>query len=221
MLSKLFGSKSRVKILKLFVLHPGERFYISKLSRKLGLQINPIKRELDNLEQFGLIKTDIAGEIEKGNEEPNAIQDEKALKSGKKRKIARDDFNGKSEKMNYEVNTDFVLYNEIKELIIKAQILNERDFVETIKKTGKIKLFILTGLFVNQLESMVDMLIVGQINKPKFLDIIKELEQELGREVNFTLMNTAEYKYRKDMTDVFLYRILEGKNIVIIDELNH
>ncbi len=190
MLSKLFGSRARVKILKLFLLHPEEKFYIRQLSRDLGLQINSVRRELENLEKFGLLLS-IDNKKPKGNTQ---------------------------EKKYFQVNSNFVLYEEIKSLIVKSQILYEKDFVEKIKKICKPKLLILTGIFVNNLKSPTDILLVGRINKPKFLHIIKELEGEMGRELNYTLFDYKEYKYRRDITDVFLYNILEGKKIVIIDE---
>ena len=34
-------------------------------------------------------------------------------------------------------------------------------------------------------------------------------------------MSLSEYKYRHDITDRFLYEILEGKKIVVIDRLKH
>ena len=49
--------------------------------------------------------------------------------------------------------------------------------------------------------------------------MIKELEAEVGRELNYTLMDMREYIYRRDITDVFLYEILERKKIVAIDEM--
>ena len=102
-----------------------------------------------------------------------------------------------------QVNKDFVLYEEIRSLIVKAQVLYEKDFVEKIKKVGKPKLLILTGVFANNLESPIDILLVGRINKPKFLRIVKELENDMGRELNYTLLDYKEYKYRRDITDVF------------------
>ncbi len=199
MLSKLFGSRARVKILKLFLLHPEEKFYIRQLSRDLGLQINSVRRELENLEKFGLLIS-VASE---NNKEQNKKNNQEI---------------GTPEKKYYQVNTDFVLYEEIKALIVKAQVLYEKDFVEKLKKIGKIKLLILTGIFTNYPESPVDILVVGRLNKAKFLRIIKELENDMGRELNYTLLDYREYKYRRDITDVFLYNILEGKKIVVIDE---
>jgi len=187
MLEKLFGSKSRVKLLKLFLLNPGEKFFVRQLSRDLNLQLNSVSRELDNLEKFEIIISN----------------------SGKK---------GKREKKYYQANTCFVLFEEIKALIIKAQILYKKDFIEKVQKIGKIKLLILTGIFANNSDAKVDILIVGRVNKTKLLEIIKELETEIGKEINFTLMDSKEFKYRRDVTDMFLYEIFEGKKIVVINE---
>jgi predicted ArsR family transcriptional regulator len=58
MLSHLLGSKARVKILKLFLLNLEEKFYIRQIARDLDLQVNSVRRELDNLEKFGLLLAD-------------------------------------------------------------------------------------------------------------------------------------------------------------------
>ncbi len=94
----------------------------------------------------------------------------------------------------------------------------EKDFINKIIEEGKIKLFILTGLFVNNSNSIVDLFIVGRLHKDKFLKTIKKLESELGREINYTILSHKEYLFRRDMTDVFLYNILEGNKIIVIDE---
>jgi hypothetical protein len=111
------------------------------------------------------------------------------------------------------------LFEEIKSLIIKAQILYGQDFINKLKRAGNVKLLVLTGKFVNEPDFPIDLLIVGRFNKVKLLRLIKELEKELGRELDYTLMDSKEFRYRRDITDVFLYSILEGKNIVAVDEM--
>lgn len=190
MLGKLFGSNARVKILKLFLLHPEKKYKINDVARDLKLRPDSAKRELENLENFGIL-----------------APSEESEKDGERKKIV------------YSVNASFILYEEIKTLIIKAQILYEKDFILKLKKIGKPKLLIFTGFFANNNNSSVDLLVVGRFNKIRFLRLIKELEKKLGREVNFTLMDKNEFKYRMDITDVFLYNILEGKKMVVIDEM--
>jgi len=214
MLGKLFGSQARVKILKLFLLHPQERFYIRQLARDLKLQVNSVRRELDNLEKLGLLVSYASrGEKEEGG------GDDKGKLIKIKNKKQKDQPN-KQEKKYYQVNLDFVLFEEIKALIVKAQVLYEKDFINKLESAGVAKLLILTGFFVNVV-TPIDLLVVGKMNKVKLFKLIAELEKELGREINYTYMDTREFKYRRDITDVFLYEILESKKIVVIDEMNN
>lgn len=201
MLEKLFGSKTRVKILKLFLIHPLEKYYIRQLSRDLKLQLNSVRRELENLENFGILTSD-AKDIGRGE----------ALEGGKGAVLGQ-------EKKYYRANPNFVLFDEIKALIVKAQILYEKDFVRKLQAIGKIKLLVLTGIFVNNPNSLIDILLVGRINKIKLVKLIKELEVELGKEINFTVFNPREFKYRRDITDIFLYGILESRKLIVINEV--
>ena len=216
MLSKLFGSTARIKILKLFLLHPNEKYYIRQLARDLSSQLNSVRRELDNLETFGILTSNLVDINNKGEELTSV---EEFLSYSKKEKNKNNNY-GKSDKKYYQVNTSFILYEEIRALIVKAQLLYEKDFVEKLQIAGKLKLLVLTGLFVNDCNAQIDLLIVGRLNKGKLIKQINNLEKELGQEVNFTAMDLKEFKYRRDITDVFLYEILEGKKLVVIDELS-
>lgn len=218
MLSNLFGSKTRVKILKLFLTHPDDKFYIRQISRDLKLQLNSVRRELDNLEKFGLL---ISNPAEFDQETEAVMTREEFIKqfhtsTKKNKKIKK---SSKLEKKYYQVNKNFILYEEIKALVVKAQMLCEKDFINKLNKTGRPRLLILTGFFVNDEDKTVDLFLVGRLNKRKLLRLIKELQNELGREINFTLMSNQEFKYRRDITDVFLYDILGGKKLVVIDEV--
>jgi predicted transcriptional regulator len=58
-----------MNFLAFFLLNPGSEFYISKIVRTTGENINAVRRELANLESFGLItrqKKGIAGWAEVG-----------------------------------------------------------------------------------------------------------------------------------------------------------
>ncbi len=213
MLEQFFGSRARVKILKIFLLNPEEKFYIRELSRRLKLQVNSARRELENLERFGILISSISTGEESENKPIFPVATRKSKPSFAKAMA------GKQEKKYYQANPDFILFEEIKQLIMKAQILYERDFIDKLEKIGNPKLLILTGIFVNKSNSSIDLLLVGRFNKNKLAKLIKELEYELGKEVNYALMDNKELKYRKDVTDRFLYNILEGAKIVAIDKI--
>ncbi len=193
MLAKLFGSAARVKILKLFLLNPDNSYYMREISRHLTLQLSAVRRELENLETLGLLTS------HQGDEEG----DTKA---------------GKNDRKYFQANKGFILYNEIRELIMKAQILCEKDFTDKLRKLGTIKLLVLSGLFINEKQAPVDMLIIGEFNKDKVAKLVKELEDELVNEVTYAVLSEEEFYYRRQVTDVFLYSVLESRKVIVIDE---
>lgn len=58
MLEQIFSSKARTKILKFFCIHGQDKYFVRELTRKLGLQLNSARRELANLQSFGLLKSE-------------------------------------------------------------------------------------------------------------------------------------------------------------------
>lgn len=226
MLSHLFSSKARVKILKTFLLNSDKKYYIRQLARNLDLQVNSVRRELDNLDSFGLLTTDVNKEIDDFKLLESQFKDlsgeERRLLDSAKieaKNIKKSNNENKQEKKYYQVNKKFILYKEIKELFIKAQILSGRSFIKKLYKICQPKYLALSGVFLNQ-NSPTDILLVGTVNRSKLKPIIKDLENDLGVEVNYTILTAKEFKYRQEITDVFLYEIMQGKKIVLNDEFS-
>lgn len=55
MLEQLFSSRTREKLLNLFLFNQSKRFYVREITRLIGERINSVRRELANLERLGLI----------------------------------------------------------------------------------------------------------------------------------------------------------------------
>lgn len=195
MIEQIFGSRTRWKLLKVFLSHSEDHFYIRELTRLTGEKLNSVRRELANLESWGIIVS----------EKPNTVDKEKVSKA--------------KEKKYFRAETDFVLFNELKDLIMKSWLLVEKSLVDKLTKMGNIKLLILSGKFVNNPTVETDLLIVGSINRDKLNNFMKQLSRSFGEDVHYTMMTPKEYQYRKDVTDRFLYRILETGHIKMIDKL--
>ena len=56
MIESLFGSKTRVKLLQLFLNNPNEAYYVREITRMIDEQINSVRRELKNLIGVGIVK---------------------------------------------------------------------------------------------------------------------------------------------------------------------
>ena len=57
-LEKIFGSKTRAKLLGLFFENPSKSFYVREITRVIDEQINSVRRELLNLDSIGIIKNE-------------------------------------------------------------------------------------------------------------------------------------------------------------------
>lgn len=193
MLEQIFGSKARVKILKTFLSKPEQKYYTRQLARDLELQVNSVRRELENLKNIGLIK-----EIEEEETENSK----------------------KNDKKYYNCNLDFILFQELKNLFTKANLLSCQDFLDSLKEVEGIKLLVLNGIFTGDTKALTDLLIVGKVNKNKFLKDLYILEESLNKEINYTIMDETEYEYRLDIHDIFLYKFRQGKQLEIINKLD-
>lgn len=202
MLNELFSSKTRVKLLKLFLFNTEKKFFVRELTRLLDEHLNSIRRELSNLEDIQLIKC-VEGDF-------NDVVDSDELDS----KIS-----GKIQKKYYQTNKEFDYFNELKSLFLKSEIISENEIKEKIKSIKGVEYFIMTGYFTNS-ESPTDLLAVGEFSSDLLLDLVKELETMVGRELNYTVMTRDEFTHRLNMIDKFLYRILDCKKIVIKDEIS-
>lgn len=210
-LEQLFGSKTRVKLLKLFLNSPDKKFFVREVARAINSQINSVRRELLNLKGLGII-TEV--EMPKENYLVPKVDGQKKF-SGKFKKVKNKDV----VKKFFQANSDFILFPELKALLLKADFLLEKNFVNAIRRVGSVDYLVLTGQFVGMPGISADLLLVGRFNRKKIAKLVKSFEKDFGREINYALMSRQDFKYRKDVTDRFLYSILENKKVVMVDEL--
>ncbi|MEW6610499.1 MAG: hypothetical protein AB1352_02650 [Patescibacteria group bacterium] len=210
MLEQLFGSRTRIKLLKIFLAQPSQLFFVRELTRLIGERINSVRREIANLVRLGvLIQREPTGE---GGERASLSSRAHATRKKKRRNVA-------DSRKFYQANPEFVLYDELKSLIFKSQLLAGRSLSESIGRLGKVRLIILSGFFVGDTEAPTDILVVGTVHRRKLLSLIRQLQKSFGEEIRYTLMSSYEFKMRRAMTDKFLYRVLEGKRMVLVDRM--
>ncbi|MFA5061885.1 MAG: hypothetical protein WC526_01950 [Patescibacteria group bacterium] len=197
MLEQLFGSKTRVKLLHIFFQFPERSFYVREIARLADTQLNAVRREIANMEELGLIC--------------GVSMDEAASTS---------EIGGTGRSKYYKLDGGCLLHFELKALLLKAQMLQERELVELLKqKAGKLKMMMLTGSFTGATDSETDVLLVGEVKPGAVVKIINEFEKDLGRLIRYTIMSEKEFFDRKEIGDKFLYNIFEGKHMVVLDEI--
>jgi len=81
-------------------------------------------------------------------------------------------------------------------------------------------LTILSGIFINEENSRVDLFIVGDsIKKRKLFVFLRDLEAEVGKEIDYVVFSTADFNYRYDMFDRFIRDVLEKPHEKLINKL--
>ncbi len=124
----------------------------------------------------------------------------------------------KNRKKYYIVNKNFILFSELKSIILKA-LSDKENIVKNLAEIGEPELVLLSGLFVDKEETPVDMLIVGKMDREK-LEKYLNGELETRRPVRFSLMSKEEYVYRQKCNDKFLHDILaDADNIVALGKV--
>jgi hypothetical protein len=194
MLEHLFGSKTRVKLMMLFLNQPEEAFFIRELTRRINTQINAVRREIENLSRFGLIT------------EMEEVDSGQAKRPGLKRKY-------------YKINPSFPLLLEIKSLMIKSHLLMEKTLHREIASIGNVEYLAFMGAFLGQ-KDPVDLFIVGTLDADKMQQLMNKAERDMNAQINFTCLSPQEFAYRREITDRFLISVLNGNKCVAIDKLN-
>lgn len=194
MLEHLFGSRTRVKLISLFLTHPDEPVFVREVTRLIGTQINAVRRELANLASFGFI-------IE------TADGDSGAKRPGLKRKY-------------YCLNPHFPLLADIRSLITKAQLLVEHKIDQLFVDQDQVRYVAFMGGFIGQAEAPVDLFIIGVVEKPLMTKVVTAMEQAIGHEVNYTVMTPNEYQCRKEIADKFLIAIINAPKNVVLDRMD-
>jgi hypothetical protein len=128
----------------------------------------------------------------------------------------------KKGKRYLRTNVDFIFYPELKSLVIKSNTLPECHTLGRIKNLGKIKLALISGVFLNHAKSQSDLLIVGdELSRAKLNHFLENLEAEVGKEINYSVMSSEEFKYRTDMLDKFVMDFLESPYEEIICKISN
>lgn len=123
-------------------------------------------------------------------------------------------------KISYVLNQNFSFYPELKNLISKSNIYPQCKSLSKIEKIGNIKLAVISGIFINYQKGKADMIIVGDdIKRARLKNLMASLEAEIGKEIDFVLMNSEEFKYRLNMLDKFILEFLEGPHEELINKI--
>lgn len=200
-LGKLFGSQARIKILRLFLLSPLEIFDVAMVAEKSKVSVAEVRRELVLLKKIGFLFD-------------KSFFKEIPPKRGSKKPAT------KKRAAGYQLRAAFPLLVPLKNLVVSDAPLNRNEIIKRFKSVGKIKLLVFSGVFINEPESRVDVLIVGDgLKKRAIENVLKSIEAEIGKELSYGALETSEFVYRVSVYDKFIRDILDFRHDTVIDRI--
>lgn len=198
MIDTLFGSKTRIKLLRLFMNNPGKSFYVREITRKIDEQINSVRRELSNMLEIGVI-------VSENVDNKLYYQVDQRYKYYLPLKaIFSDDKNSK-----------------LTETKLEAKDISSIDkYKDVFKDATGLRLVLFSGVLVPGSVASIDVILVGGISKAKAKSLIKDIERGEGREINYSILSYDEFCYRLSVRDRFINEVVTGNYEVVLDKDN-
>ncbi len=176
-----------------------DMFSIAEVSSRIQARQRIVKKELEGLAKINFLK-----------------KKRVTRKKGSKKSIAL----AKKPGVYFFVNPEFDFYNELKTLILKSSPASLEKINKYLKRLGRVKLAILAGVFTNNENSRLDLFIVGDaINSRRLNNFLKNLEAEVGKSIDYSVLTTDDFGYRFGMFDRFILDILEKPHKKLINKL--
>ena len=128
----------------------------------------------------------------------------------------------KSKSTGFALDHSFAYMTQLQNFLINIEPLNPKEIIKKISRLGTIRLILVSGVFIQEPESRVDMLIVGDNVKRASLDnTIKTMEAEIGKELKFAYFTTDDFKYRLSMFDKLTRDILDYPHKKVLNRLGN
>lgn len=192
MIDSLFGSKTRVKLLHLFLNNPEKSFYVREITRMIDEQINSVRRELANMVSVGIVQQDAIDNklYYSVNENYPYIKPLAAIFSDKNTESGMGTASGVSWK-------------------------------DSLGRMRGLRLAIISGKLVVGSSSSVDLLLVGDdMSAVTIKNLVKKIEKDRKIEINYAVISYDDFYYRMSVKDRFIMDIVRNKHSVLVDTEN-
>lgn len=187
-IEKLFGSKTRAKLLQLFFANPSKSFYVREMTRVIDEQINSVRRELTNLEGIGVIKSDTYDNkiYYSANQKHPFTRPLIEIFSPKTSTTAR----GKKTQESIWIEYARPVKNYLKGLVVTNRLPGQEG---------------------------IDLLIIGDDKTHKLTRWAEVVEKKQGKPINYVIMSPDDFTYRRSVRDRFISEIFEMEISDIFD----
>lgn len=118
----------------------------------------------------------------------------------------------------FQLHREYPLFKEIRNIVAKT-VGAVPLIVQSLGKIKGIEEAYLYGSFArNQQDasSDIDVLLIGSPPAKVLAEVVRKLEKQLGREVNYTVLTRGEFALRRERKDAFLDNIWHNKRVALI-----
>lgn len=120
----------------------------------------------------------------------------------------------------YVLNEDYEYLPAIEHFLIEASPVTEREIIRKLSKAGTLRLILTSGVFKQDSEARVDLLVVGdRLKEGRLIKAISSLEAQLGRELRYAAFETPDFKYRLGVYDRLIRDILDYPHSKLVDKV--
>ena len=200
-LISLFGNIIKVKLLRLFLFNESTSFLLGEIVLRTKCPFKAVSKELNSLLKIDFIRK------KKLTKEIQIVRRGKAIIN-------------KISGQGYILNTKFPYLDPLKNLLTVTSLHANESLTKRFTNAGKVKLFIAAGVFIQNWDSRVDLLIVGDdLNLNKIETVIKNIESEIGKEISYSAFETQDFEYRIGIHDRLVRDILDYPHVTLLDRL--
>lgn len=203
-LATLFGSEQKVKILRLFLFNSDEVFDNKDVKEKTRVSIATVRKMTKKFEKIGLLK-----------------------KKKFRKKIKKSRGRGRQPEwknewvQGYTLDRSFPFLPMLHKMLVNNSPFTSKEIIGKFEKAGKIKLILVSGVFIQEWDSRLDLMIVGAGLKTKMIDkTVAKMESEIGKELTYAVFEEPEFFYRLNVYDKLVRDVIDYPHEIIVDKLN-
>lgn len=190
MIDALFGSKTRVKLLHLFLNNPGKAFYVREITRLIDEQINSVRRELANMMTVGVVVSDSVD---------NKLYYEV------------------NQQYEYFAPLRQIFSDTATKQATQAVKQQRVSWQDELAQLPGLRIAVAAGSLVRGSASQVDLLLVGNVAATRAATLVRKIEKIESRELNYTMLSYDDFYYRLSVRDKFIAEIVQGTCLVLVD----
>jgi hypothetical protein len=192
-LGKIFGGRVHMKIMRLFLLNPDKTYDAKMVITVCRGNKREVEWELRMCESIGLIKR------------------KPYYREGKKSRVRE---------RGWTLDTSFIYLTQLRSLLVDSVLFKSTDLVKRLSRGGNLKFVVLAGIFIQNWDSRVDILIAGDKLKKGVLErMMHAMENEIGRELHYSILDTTDFQYRMSIGDKLVRDILDYPHQTILNKL--